>query len=120
MSKSLGNFITIGDFLRRCPANFLRFFVLKTLWHSPIDYSESTLIEVRATIAKIEDFLRRIKSAKTAKGSKDVLRLLKSFKENFYAKLDDDFNTPEAFAVLFDFMKEINVLDVEVKNIQKR
>ena len=49
MSKSLGNFITISDFLKRCPANYLRFFVVKNLWRSPVDYSESVLIEVRAS-----------------------------------------------------------------------
>ncbi|MCX6720065.1 MAG: class I tRNA ligase family protein, partial [Candidatus Staskawiczbacteria bacterium] len=108
MSKSLNNFITIGDFLKRCPANYLRFLIIKNLWHSPIDYSESMLIEVKTTIEKIEEFLRKIKTVKTIKSVKQVGQEIKKFKENFYRELDDDFNTPQAFAVLFDFIKKIN------------
>ena len=108
MGKSLGNFITIGDFLKRCPANYMRFFVVKNLWRSPVDYSESMLIEIRATIEKIEEFLRKLKTQKLQKSSKEMTPLIKSFRSDFYAQLDDDFNTPQAFAVLFDFMKKAN------------
>ena len=110
MSKSLGNFITISDFLKRCPANYLRFLIVKNLWHSPVDYSESMLIEVKTTVEKIEEFLRKIKSVKSAKSSKEAIGEIKKFKENFYRELDDDFNTPQAFAVLFDFLKSTNSL----------
>lgn len=111
MSKSLGNFITIGDFLRRCPANYLRFFVAKNLWHSPVDYSESVLIEIRAAVDKIEEFLRRIKANKSKTKSKNTTsKIIKDFKINFYKELDDDFNTPKAFAVMFDFIRKVNEL----------
>ena len=109
MSKSTGNFITIGDFLKRCPANYLRFFVLKNLWSSPIDYSESAMIEVKASVGKIEDFLRKIKTLKSKAPSKNA-KLIKDFKINFYKELEDDFNTPKAFSVMFDFIKNINQL----------
>ncbi|MCX6720971.1 MAG: cysteine--tRNA ligase [Candidatus Staskawiczbacteria bacterium] len=108
MSKSIGNFITISDFLKRCPANYLRFFIIRNSWRQPVDYSESVLIEIRTTVEKIEDFLRRLKSVKMIKGNKEANALIKQIKENFYKELDDDFNTPQAFAVLFDFMKQIN------------
>lgn len=123
MSKSLGNFIIISDLLKRCPTNQLRFLVSKNLWRSPIDYSESALIEVRGAIEKIEDFLRKLKAVKNAKGSKDGANLLKKVKEDFFAELDDDFNTPKAFAVLFDFIKDINQLldkNSVSKNIAKQ
>ena len=111
MSKSLGNFITISDFLKRCPANYLRFFVAKNLWRQPVDYSESVLIEIRATVEKIEEFLRKIKSQKSKiKNSAQNTKLIKDFKINFYKELDDDFNTPKAFAVMFDFIKKANEL----------
>lgn len=115
MAKSLGNFIVLNDFLKRYPANYLRFFVLKTLWRSPIDYSESTLVEVKSAVEKIEEFLRRIKIPETrgvvkAKNSARNAKLIKTFKQNFYKGLDDDFNTPKAFAVLFDFIREANTL----------
>lgn len=110
MSKSLGNFIIINDFLRRYPANYLRFFVLKNSWRSPIDYSESVMIEVKAAVEKIEEFLRKLKSVKPARTPKKIAAEIKKLKEDFYKKLDDDFNTPQAFAALFDFIKKTNQL----------
>lgn len=109
MSKSLGNFITINDFLKRYPANYLRFFVAKNLWRSPVDYSESVLIETRAAIDKIEEFLRKIKSVKASKSVKEIKNEFKKLNNNFYAELEDDFNTPKAFAVIFEFINKANI-----------
>jgi len=110
MGKSLGNFITINDLLKRCPANYLRFFVVKNLWSSPVDYSESAMIEVKSAVGKIEEFLRKVSSIKYQVSSKEAGLIIKKFKENFYKDLDDDFNTPKAFAVMFDFIKKANEL----------
>jgi cysteinyl-tRNA synthetase len=110
MSKSLGNFISMSDFLKRCPANYLRFFVVKNLWHSPVDYSESSMIEVKSTITKIEEFLRKIKSPVTNNTSASNVKLINNFKTDFYRELDDDFNTPKAFAVMFEFINNANQL----------
>ena len=115
MSKSLGNFITIKDFLSRHTPNQLRFFVLKTLWRSPVDYSESTMMEVKSALEKIEEFLRKIQDIKNKKQTNlkfkiSNLKFIKIFEKNFYDELADDFNTPKAFAVLFDFIKDINKL----------
>jgi len=107
MSKSLGNFILITDFLQRCDANYFRFFVAKNLWRSPVDYSESTLIEVKAAVSKVEEFLRKLKGAA---GSGKSTQLIKKFEKGFYAELADDFNTPKALAVVFDFIKNANKL----------
>jgi len=110
MSKSTGNFITISDFLKRCPANYLRFFVVRNLWRSPVDYSESTLIEVKSTVDKIEDFLRRLKTVRLPMSINS--KLISKFKTDFYKELDDDFNTPNAFAVMFEFINAVNkILD---------
>lgn len=110
MSKSLGNFITINDFLKRCPPNCLRFLIVKNLWRSSVDYTESMLIEVRAAVEKIEEFLRKIKAqyAVRQKNSSDMEKAVKDFKKKFVEELDNDFNTPQAFAVMFDFIKKIN------------
>jgi cysteinyl-tRNA synthetase len=121
MSKSVGNFITISDFLKRCPPNYLRFFVVKNLWRSPVDYSESVMIEVKSTVEKIEEFLRKLKSSASAKTplGKQNSKLISKFKNNFYKELDDDFNTPQAFAVMFDFIKKANQL-LELNKISKK
>jgi cysteinyl-tRNA synthetase len=109
MSKSVGNFITLSDFLKRCPANYLRYFILKNLWSSPVDYSESVMIEVKSAVEKVEEFLRKLKTLNSKAISKNS-KLIREFKKNFYKELDDDFNTPKAFAVMFEFMKSANQL----------
>ncbi|HCC60040.1 MAG: cysteine--tRNA ligase [Candidatus Staskawiczbacteria bacterium RIFOXYC1_FULL_37_43] len=110
MSKSLGNFITINDFLRRHPANHLRFFVLKNLWRSPVDYLESSMIEVKSALEKVEEFLRKIQDIKNKKQKKSNVgeNLIKKVKSDFYNQLSNDFNTAKALAVLFDFIKKEN------------
>ncbi|MCX6722929.1 MAG: cysteine--tRNA ligase [Candidatus Staskawiczbacteria bacterium] len=121
MGKSLGNFIVLSDLLKRCPANYLRFFVIKNLWSSPIDYSESAMIEVKSAVEKIEEFLRKSKSIppqrdpanggiKSAKPSKEATLEIKKLRINFYKELEDDFNTPKAFAVMFEFINKANIL----------
>jgi cysteinyl-tRNA synthetase len=109
MSKSVGNFITIGDFLKRCPANYLRFFIAKNLWSSPVDYSESVMIEVKGAVSKIEEFLRKIKENRSKTLGKNY-KIIKEFKKQFYSQLEDDFNTPKAFAIMFEFIKTANQL----------
>ncbi len=115
MSKSLNNFITISEFLKRHPYQQFRFWVAKNLWHSPIDYSESVMIEVKMSLEKIEEFLRKLKNQTSkvkisTQNSKLLKSLLKKTNEEFYADLADDFNTPKAFATLFEFIKDINKL----------
>mgnify|MGYP000135598168 CR=1 FL=1 len=110
MSKSLNNFITISDLLKRCPYHYLRFLIVKSLWQSPMDYSESAMIEVKSATEKIEEFLRKLKSVKSLKGAKEASISIKKFKEEFFAQLNDNFNTPQAFAILFEFIKYSNQL----------
>ena len=118
MSKSLNNGITINEFLKRHPYRQLRFWIVKNLWHSPLDYSESVMIEVKMALDKMEEFLRKLRGTTrklTRKNAEASLRaqrgnLLKIAKDQFYTDLADDFNTPKAFATLFEFIKETNKL----------
>ncbi len=114
MSKSLNNFITIEGFLKRYSVQQLRFWIAKNLWHSPIDYSESTMLEVKSVLEKIEEFLRKIKNQKSkikasSQNAKLLKKLLSKTKEEFYKSLADDFNTPKAFTVIFEFVKTANI-----------
>ncbi len=106
MSKSLNNGITIDDFLKRYPVEQLRFWIAKNLWHSPIDYSDSMMVEVKSSLEKIEEFLRKIKNVKNVRAGKKID--VKKLQTDFYSQLNDDFNTPKAFAVIFSFIKETN------------
>jgi len=123
MSKSLNNFITIADILNRCSVENLRFLVVKNLWRSPVDYSESALMEVKSTSEKIEEFLRKIRNLKDVKIDRKQQgknqKLIEKAVKDFYAELDDDFNTPKALAVLFEFIKTINQLLTE-DNLSKK
>ena len=110
MGKSLGNFITLNDILKRYPKNYLRFFIVKSLWRSSVDYSESVMIEIKSAVEKIEEFLRKIKSVKSNKSSKKSDIEIKKLKENFYKELEDDFNTPKAFAVMFNLISKVSAL----------
>ena len=108
MSKSLNNGITISDFIKRYSAQQLRFLIAKNLWSSPIDYSESIMIEVKSALEKIEEFLRKLKAVKVKGKSPSIKKTIKKVKEDFYKELADDFNTPKAFAAMFNFIKEMN------------
>jgi len=119
MSKSLGNFITIDDFLKRYPVRYLRFFITKNLWSSPVDFSDTVMIEARSTVEKIEDFLRKLKGLKSIQTDNQASNLLKQTKEKFYNELADDFNTPKAYAVFFDLIKTTNQL-IDVNGVSKK
>lgn len=112
MSKSLNNSVTIDDFLKRNSFRYLRFWVAKNSWRSPVDYSESAIMETRSSLERIDDFIRKIRSVrleKTKISSKvKPFNKTKIYKERFYKNLDDDFNTPKAFAAIFDLIREVN------------
>jgi cysteinyl-tRNA synthetase len=110
MSKSLGNTVTIDAFLKSHSYQYLRFWIAKNLWHSPVDYSETAIIEAKMALEKIEELLRKLKMVTSKVKGVGATKLLKTAKTDFYKNLADDFNTPKAFAILFEFIKETNKL----------
>ncbi len=115
MSKSLGNGIAIQDFLKRYTVQQLRFLIAKNLWRSPMNYSEAIMIEVRSSLERIEEFLRKVKSQTTRSKTdvtvqKKVKTITAATRDQFFAALADDFNTPQAFAAMFECIKEMNIL----------
>ena len=122
MSKSLKNFITIKDFLKKHSARILRFFVLKTHYRSPIDYTEKEIEQVKKQLERIDEFLDKLNKIKGLNRKRSVeVRLLQrpgkpgGWKSNFYRRrfeeaMDDDFNTPKALAVIFKLISKANKL----------
>jgi cysteinyl-tRNA synthetase len=113
MAKSLGNFITIRDFLKRYSARILRLFVLKTHYRSPIDYSEKEIENVKKQLERIDEFLDKlnsIKGKKNKKWEKIKIPLVKNARENFERAMENDFNTPKALASIFNLVKKGNQL----------
>ncbi len=121
MSKSLGNFVTIRDFLAKHPARLLRFFVAKTHYRSSIDYSEELLDQARSELKRIDEFIDKLtlqlttynlrqktygKRLTPRKNSKSLAVSRKSLER----AMEDDFNTPVAIASLFRFVTEGNSL----------
>lgn len=104
MSKSLGNFITIRDFLKNNSAALLRFFILSSHYRSPLDFSAKNLAMAEASLARIVDFVNRLKEVTDAAARFPV----DDFTNSFWNELKDDFNTPQALAALFDLIKETN------------
>jgi len=97
MAKSLGNFITIRDFLKNHSLRTLRLFVLKSHYRSPIDYNEKLISQTKKELERIDEFISKLKaqSAKL-KTTTQSSKLIKRTKENFEKAMDDDFNTPKA------------------------
>jgi len=110
MSKSLGNFVTIKDFLKNHSAQSLRMFILSTLYRSPVDYTEKAAIQAKSNVERLKDFVSRLKNQKIKNTKSDKTFSVKKFEEKFYGYLADDFNTPRALSVVFDLIKKVNFL----------
>jgi cysteinyl-tRNA synthetase len=102
MSKSLGNFFTIREVLARYDPEVVRFFILRAHYRSPLNYSDQHLDEAKSGLARLYTAL---KGAPAAAGSIDWSDARAA---RFRAAMDDDFNTPEAIAVLFELANDAN------------
>lgn len=114
MSKSLGNFFTIRTVLGEFNAEIIRYFLLTTHYRSSLDFSQDHLIEAEKSLDRIYTMLDEINRFNTGKKGADVSEDAKKTAEAFTAKfetaMDDDFNTPEVLAALFDAVREFNIL----------
>lgn len=102
MSKSLGNFFTIREVLEKYHPEVVRYLLVSSHYRSPINYSEDSLREAKGALERFYNALKGLPDAAPAGGD--------AFVERFAAAMDDDFNSPEACAVLFELAREINRL----------
>ncbi len=100
MSKSLGNFFTIRDVLAEYRAEIVRFFILNSHYRSPLAYSQEQMGHASAALERLYTALRGVEPGVADEASE--------YHQRFHAAMQDDFNTPEAIAVLFDLAREIN------------
>jgi len=105
MSKSLGNFFTIREVLKKYDAEVVRFFILRAHYRSPLNYSDVHLDDARQALTRLYIALKGVA------GVADV-DWHEPHAVRFKAALDDDFGTPEAMAVLFDLAATVNRGDV--------
>jgi cysteinyl-tRNA synthetase len=102
MSKSLGNFFTIRDVLEVFEAETIRFFVVRSHYRSPLNYSDVHLNDARGALKRLYTALSLVKPLDIA------IDWNNPFAQRFQAAMNEDFGTPEAVAVLFELASEVN------------
>jgi cysteinyl-tRNA synthetase len=115
MSKSLGNFITIKDALELYSPEAIRFFMLSSHYRKPVDFSRDAMLSAERGIERLRNTVRALRQRKEQvqpAGTAELSHVgtLIPYSERFLKAMDDDFNTPQAIAALFDLNKEVNQL----------
>ncbi len=115
MSKSLGNFFTIREVLGKYDAEVVRFFILRAHYRSPLNYSDKHLDDAKTALTRLYTALRGFTLIETAIDWNQPQAV------TFKAAMDDDFNTPEAMAVLFELANDLNkTKSAETANLLKQ
>lgn len=109
MSKSLGNFFTARDILKKYPAETIRLFFSQTHYSGPLNFSEELLISAQKGLEKIQNLMDRAEQEinNNSAGIAPEFSFDEYYKK-FEAAMDDDFNSPQAVAVIFDFVRDAN------------
>jgi cysteinyl-tRNA synthetase len=137
MSKSLGNFLTIEEILKRVPAEVLRLFLVSTHYRSPLDFTEQGLADAGRACDRLHETMARLEEALGAGGDAGGARgttaashaggaaaegdaaayttatlpeSVRGFRDEFVAAMEDDFNSPRALGALFEEVREVNRL----------
>ena len=100
MSKSLGNFFTIREVLKKYDPEVVRYFILASHYRSPLNYGDESLEQAKSALTRLYTALKDLPGA--------TLPQRTEYEQRFNDAMDDDFNTPIAVAVLFDLARDIN------------
>lgn len=106
MSKSLGNFFTIREVLKQYPPEVIRYFLLSSHYRSQLNYSKENLESAYFALQRLYFTVRGLVSEESC----DNIDVTHPYFQRFCEAMDDDFNTPQALAVLFEMTHEINSL----------
>ena len=105
MSKSLDNFFTIKSVLESYHPEVIRYFLLSSHYRSPLNYNLNQLDEAKASLERLYGSLRGLKPTFLEKKS--------MYFKKFELAMDDDFNTPDSLAILFEIAREVNILKLK-------
>ncbi|MDD4981010.1 MAG: cysteine--tRNA ligase [Candidatus Omnitrophica bacterium] len=116
MAKSLGNFVTVKDLLAKYNSDVLKLFFLQTHYSQPIDFTWDRMEEKKSALETLRDFSRRVKEAEERKDYTDkavvnpeeLCKEIGWYRNRFEPSMDDDFNTPNVVAVLFEIVRFCN------------
>ncbi len=105
MSKSLDNFFTIREVLKKYDGETLRYFIMSSHYRSPLNFSDENLDNAKSALTRIYTSIRGLSSTEIAMNQ---VSMRFDFESRFNSALDDDFNTPIALSILFEIVKIIN------------
>jgi len=118
MSKSIGNIVNVKDLLKKWDAEIVRLFFASAHYRSPPDFSDKGLENAKKGLIRIYRLKDKLEELSVGAGDLDekslneedkkYLEIIKSYKNDFEAAMDDDFNSPQAIAVVFDFVNKNN------------
>ncbi len=104
MSKSLKNFVTIREALKKYDGKVIRFLFASGHYRAPINFSFENLKQSKGAVERLNEFMRKLKNSK----DKDDLKFIKSTKKNFINAMNNDFDTPKAMEIIFNFVRKVN------------
>ena len=115
MSKSLGNFLTIKEALKLYSPEAIRFFILSSHYRGPMDFSRDAMLAAQRGVDRLHNTVRALRmraehSMPTGTADLSYIADIDPHRDAFIEAMNDDFNTPQAIAALFDFSKEVNTL----------
>lgn len=115
MSKSKGNFFTVRDILNHYEPEVLRFFMLTAHYRNPINFSPELLEQAKSGFMRLSNAVDNLKylfevskDREPVEDERSFMDKLKEYEKRFELSMDDDFNTADAIAVLFEMVKDIN------------
>ena len=115
MAKSLGNYITVREALKKYSAEAIRLFVISTHYRSEIDFTDERLKASESSLKRLYNSLESLQEAKDVSVKREpneqeqkFIRNVEKLRSDFVDAMDEDFNTPQALAALFEMSKEIN------------
>ncbi|MGQ9799041.1 MAG: cysteine--tRNA ligase [Ignavibacterium sp.] len=121
MSKSLGNFFTAREVLKKYSAEAIRLFFAQTHYRGPLNFSDDLLQAAEKGVEKLQNLADKVQDElqKNSDQTNQTEFDFKNWFEKFEQAMDDDFNSAQAIAVMFDFTREINRVVAENENLNK-
>ncbi len=119
MSKSLANYIEIPKLLNDYDAKAFRFFIAGLHYKSKINFTPLSMIEAKNSLMKFNNLIQNLLDIKKGKENREVRKLIDKTGKGFTGAMDSDFNTPKAWAILFEFEKAVNKM-LSKNNIGKK
>jgi len=117
MGKSLGNFTTIKDALKKYNSAVLRLWIISSHYRSVVDYSEKSIEQAKKNLEKISDFILKLEALRNSTSESNhsetqfsSSKFIKKYQKKFEDAMNDDFNTPLALSVIYKMITETNKL----------